>query len=286
MKRVIFNQKGGVGKTSLTCNLAAAASKLGRKVLVLDLDSQANATQYLLGREAKEITKSIADFFSSTLSFKLFKDTLRECVYSTPHDNLWVIPSEGSLSELQPKLEARYKIFKLREALDSLIESEGFTDVFFDTPPALNFYTMSALIAADRVLIPFDCDAFSADALTKVMNIIQEVASDHQPGLESEGIIINQFQSQAKLPQEGVAALVEKGFKVLTPYLSASIAMRESHAAHIPLVILKPKHKLSEEFMALAASLLSLNSPADHLPGDQHEDGHVRQRDHDDPVRP
>lgn len=256
MKRVIFNQKGGVGKTSLTCNLAAAFSKLGRKVLVIDLDSQANATQYLLGREAKEITRSIADFFSSTLSFKLFKDTLRECVYSTPHENLWVIPSENSLAELQSKLEARYKIFKLREALDTLIETEGFTDVFFDTPPALNFYTMSALIASDKVLIPFDCDAFSADALNKVMHVIQEVASDHQPDLEAEGIIINQFQAQAKLPQEGVTALIEKGHKVLTPYLSASIAMRESHAAHVPLVILKPKHKLSEEFLALAAHLI------------------------------
>lgn len=255
MKRVIFNQKGGVGKTSLTCNLAAAVSQLGGKVLVIDLDSQANATQYLLGREAKEVTRSIADFFSSTLSFKLFKDTLRECVYSTPHENLWIIPSEGSLSELQPKLEARYKIFKLREALDTLIETEGFTDVFFDTPPALNFYTMSALIASDKVLIPFDCDAFSADALNKVMAVVQEVSSDHQPNLEVEGIVINQFQSQARLPAEGVTALIQKGYKVLTPYLSSSIAMRESHAAHIPLVIFKPKHKLSEEFVALATNL-------------------------------
>jgi chromosome partitioning protein len=262
MKRVIFNQKGGVGKTSLTCNLAAAVSQLGRKVLVIDLDSQANATQYLLGREANEVARSIADFFSSTLSFKLFKDTLKECVYSTPHENLWIIPSEGSLSELQPKLEARYKIFKLREALDTLIETEGFTDVFIDTPPALNFYTMSALIASDKVLIPFDCDAFSADALNKVMAVVQEVSSDHQPKLEIEGIIINQFQSQAKLPGEGVAALLQKGYKVLTPYLSSSIAMRESHAAHIPLVIFKPKHKLSEEFIALA-SHLNTSSTAD-----------------------
>lgn len=256
MKRVIFNQKGGVGKTSLTCNLAAAFGKMGRKTLVIDLDSQANATQYLLGREASEVTKSIADFFSSTLSFKLFKDTLKECVYSTPHENLWIVPSEASLAELQPKLEGRYKIFKLREALDDLIASQGFTDVIFDTPPALNFYTMSALIAADRVLIPFDCDAFSADALHKVMHVIEEVASDHQPSLEAEGIIINQFQAQAKLPQEGVTSLLQKGYKVLTPYLSSSIAMRESHAAHIPLVSLKPKHKLSEEFMALARTLV------------------------------
>ena len=257
MKRVIFNQKGGVGKTSLTCNLAAAFGKLGRKVLVVDLDSQANATQYLLGREASEITKSIADFFASTLSFKLFKDTLKESVYHTPHENLWLIPSESSLSELQPKLEGRYKIFKLREALDELVSSMGFTDVFFDTPPALNFYSMSALCASDRVLIPFDCDAFSADALSKVMNVIEEVASDHQPKLEAEGVIINQFQAQAKLPQEGVSELIAKGYRVLTPYLSSSIVMRESHAAHIPLVSFKPKHKLSEEFVSLAQHLIA-----------------------------
>ena len=256
MKRAIFNQKGGVGKTSITCNLAAAFAKAGRKVLVVDLDSQANTTQYLLGAAAGEVTATVADFFESTLGFKIFKDTLKEAVYKTGFDNLYVVPAERSLSELQPKLEGRYKIFKLRDAINGLAQDLGLDDIFFDTPPALNFYSMSALMAADRVLIPFDCDAFSAEALLQVMEVVEEVASDHQPDLRAEGVIVNHFQAQAKLPTEAIAGLSGRGFNVLSPYLSSSIVMRESHAAHVPLVHLKPRHKLSEEFAQLAAGLM------------------------------
>lgn len=256
MKRAVFNQKGGVGKTSITCNLAAAFAKTGRKVLVVDLDSQANATQYLLGRERAAVTRTVADFFESTLGFKLFRETLKEALYQTPHEGLWIVPASKLLSELQPKLEGRYKIFKLREAIDAVVEDLGFDEVFFDTPPALNFYSMSALMASDRVLVPFDCDAFSADALKQVQEVVNEVASDHQPNLKTEGVIINHFQAQAKLPQEAIAALVADGFTVLTPYLSSSIVMRESHAVHVPLVYFKARHKLSEEFMELAKNLI------------------------------
>lgn len=257
MKRAIFNQKGGVGKTSITCNLAAAFAKAGAKVLVVDLDAQANTTQYLLGSAAADVTRTVADFFESTLTFKLFKETLREALYKTAFDGLWVIPAERSLSELQPKLEGRYKVFKLDEAVSELAKELGFTHVFFDTPPALNFYSMSALIASERVLIPFDCDAFSADALHQVMQVIGEVASDHRPELKAEGIVINHFQAQAKLPQDAIEALLTRGYQVLQPYLSTSIVMRESHAAHVPLVHFKPRHKLAEEYAGLAATLMA-----------------------------
>src|SRR4051812_11332176 len=114
MKRAVFNQKGGVGKTSITCNLAASFAKSGRKVVVVDLDSQANSSQYLLGEEAGTPGKTIADLFAPTLTFKIFKDKLKEALYQTPFDGLFVIPADRSLSELQPKLEGRYKIFKLK----------------------------------------------------------------------------------------------------------------------------------------------------------------------------
>jgi chromosome partitioning protein len=256
MKRVVFNQKGGVGKTSITCNLAAAFAKAGRKTLVVDLDAQANATQYLLGVNPA-VSRTIADFFVSTLSFKLGKDTLEEALYASPVPNLWVVPAERSLSELQPKLEGRYKIFKLREAVDALMRDKGFDHVFFDTPPALNFYSMSALMAADRALIPFDCDAFSADALLAVNDTIEEVAADHNPALAAEGVIINQFQAQAKLPQNAIDKIVQQGFRVLTPYLSTSIVMRESHSEHQPLVFFRPRHKLAEEYAELAKNLMA-----------------------------
>jgi len=256
MKRAIFNQKGGVGKTSITCNLAASMAKIGRKTLVIDLDSQANSSQYLLGTKIAEVSRTVADFFEGTLSsFKLFSENLAEIVYATDFPNLYVIPAHIGLSELQPKLESRYKVFKLQQAVDALIASDRYDEILIDTPPALNFYSMSALITAERVVVPFDCDAFSAHALDHVMNIVDEVIADHRPNLKVEGIVINHFQAQAKLPNDAIAALKAKGYPILEPYLSTSIAMRESHSAHVPLPFFKPKHKLTLEFERLAKSL-------------------------------
>jgi chromosome partitioning protein len=257
MKRVVFNQKGGVGKTSITCNLAASFAFLGKKTLVIDLDSQANSTHYLLGSQAIGERKTVADFFQSTLGFKLFQDSLKESLVQTSHDRLWIIPSDASLGELHAKLESRYKVFKLAQAVDELIAKEGFDEVLFDTPPALNFYSMSALIAADSVLVPFDCDAFSEKALLEVANIVKEVANDHRPQLTIEGVVITHFQSQAKLPKDNIDALLGQGFKILYPFLSSSIVMRESHALKTPLIYHKPTHKLTQEYVQLAKSLLA-----------------------------
>lgn len=256
MKRVIFNQKGGVGKTSITSNLAACFAKLGKKTLVVDLDAQANCSQYLLNEGMENISCTVADFFASTLSFRLFQDSLQDTIHPTEYDNLYVIPAADDLKELQPKLEGRYKIFKLGEAIDVAIDKLGFDEVLFDTPPALNFYSMSALMSADRVLVPFDCDAFSAEAIRQVEIAVEEVKADHRPHLEIEGVIINHYQSQARLPQKSIDQLRSDGFKVLEPYLSSSVVMKESHGEGVPLPYFRPKHRLAQEFLGLAESLI------------------------------
>jgi len=173
----------------------------------------------------------------------------------TAHKNLFVIPSEKSLSDLQPKLESRYKVFKLRQTIDQLIEEKKFDEIIFDTPPSLNFYSMSALMASDTGLVPFDCDGFSAEALNHVQDIVDKIAADHNEKLRTEGIIVNHFMANAKLPQKAIDELVGQGFNILEPYLSSSIVMRESHAANLPLVYLKPNHKLTKEFLKLAMKL-------------------------------
>src|SRR5690606_9235454 len=103
--------------------------------------------------------------------------------------------ADVQLEELQGKLESRYKIFKLREALESL--AGEFDRIWIDTPPALNFYTRSALIAAQRCLIPFDCDEFSRRALYSLIESVGEIRADHNAELEIAGIVVNQFQPRA-----------------------------------------------------------------------------------------
>lgn len=261
MRRVVFNQKGGVGKTSIVCNLAAAMVERGQKVLVIDLDAQANSSKYLLGDEVDSLEHSISDFFTATLSFSLFKDSLRKCMFSSVYDGMFVVPADDSLKDLQPKLEGRYKIFKLREAIDVLEQEMGFDQILFDTPPALNFYTMSALMASDRVLVPFDCDAFSADAIKQVKSNVEEIAQDHRPHLQIEGVVINHYQSQAKLPKLAIEELRSWDLPVIEPYLSSSVVMKESHGKGVPLPFWKPNHKLSLEFFELADVLIEGSKP-------------------------
>uniref|UniRef100_UPI0005577357 ParA family protein n=1 Tax=Andreprevotia chitinilytica TaxID=396808 RepID=UPI0005577357 len=253
MRRVVFNQKGGVGKSTITVNLAAAAAAGGKRVLVVDLDPQGNATRYLLGEGASSVEPNLAGFFDQMLNFSLYAKPMEAFVTATPFERLSVIPSHPEIAEQQGKLEARYKIYKLRESLVEL--EQHFDEVWIDTPPALNFFTLSALIAATGCLIPFDCDTFSRQALLGLIERVQEIRSDHNPALEVEGIVVNQFQPRANLPQRMVEELLEQGLPVLPTYLSQSVRIRESHERAMPMVYLDAKHKLATEFSSLYAHI-------------------------------
>lgn len=254
MRYVVFNRKGGVGKSTIVCNLAAVNAMSGRRTLVIDLDPQGNATQYLTGHDAGELQPGLAEFFESTLGFKLLRSLSEEhdIVHHSAVDGLHLLPSSPELQELQTKLETRHKIYKLRDLLGEL---GAYQDVFIDTPPALGFYTISALIASESCLIPFDCDEFSRRALFQLLDTVREVREDHNPGLRVGGVVVNQFQGRAKLPAQLVDELRQEGLPVLEPFLSSSVKVRESHRAHRPLVDYLPRHKVSGEFRDLHAAI-------------------------------
>lgn len=253
MRRVVFNQKGGVGKSSITCNLAAVSASQGYRTLVIDLDAQANSTHYLTGLTGEDIPVGIADFFKQTLAGGPQARKPKVDIYETPFDNLHIITATAELAELQPKLEQKHKINKLRKLLEEL--SEDYEHIYIDTPPALNFYTVSAMIAADKVLIPFDCDSFSRQALYSLLTQIDEMRDDHNEDLEVEGIVVNQFQPRASLPLQILNELIEEELPVLPVYLMSSVKMRESHQVCTPLIYLEPSHKLTQQFVELHAHL-------------------------------
>jgi len=250
IRRVVFNQKGGVGKTTIVANLAAIAASRGLRTLVVDLDVQGNLTQYLLAGDRPD--RSIGDFFESTLGFSIQSPPFLSFATNTRFANLDVVAADSRLDELQVKLEAKQKVQKLRQALERI---RGYDAVFIDTPPALNFFSRSALIAAQRCLIPFDCDAFSRQALYTLVDNIQELRADHNEDLMIEGIVVNQFQARAKLPARLVQELRAEGQPVLTPSLSSSVKVRESHEQHQPLIYLDPSHRVTQEYVALFDAL-------------------------------
>jgi chromosome partitioning protein len=249
MRRVIFNKKGGVGKSSIASNLAAISAQRGLRTLLVDLDPQGNSTHYILGSSVDTSGRDIGEFFGQMLTFRLRgRGGMEDYITRSRFDNLDVVASNPELGDMMAQLESKHKIYKLREALSGLRQYDA---IYIDTPPAYNFYTLSALIAAEGCLIPFDCDAFSRQALYSLMENVEETRADHNPDLEVEGIVVNQFQPRASLPQRLVDELKAEGLPILDSFISASVKMRESHDLGLPLIHMAPNHKLTQEFVQL-----------------------------------
>ena len=127
-------------------------------------------------------------------------------ITETSYDNLHLVTASSDLPDLQSKLESKFNINKLRKLLVEL--SEDYERIYIDTPPSLNFYTFSALVAADSLMIPFDCDSFSRQALYRVIEQVEELRLDHNESLKVEGVVINQFIGHTSLHQNLVDELL------------------------------------------------------------------------------
>ena len=255
MAKVVFNQKGGVGKSTITCNLAAVAALKGKKSLVIDLDPQSNSSIYLLGQEAQK-DKGVSRYFNDLLFSFFSKPDPKKYIMESKFENLDIFAADENLNEIMEKLESRYKMFKLKEAVDSLYDQ--YDEIWIDTPPAMNFYTRSALIAASSCIVPFDCDSFSKKAIESVFNSAAEIRADHNPKLKISGIVANQFQKNANFPTTILKELKDEGYPVFETVLSSSVKIKESHYVSSPMVFFDPNHKLSRQFQDLYFEYLEL----------------------------
>lgn len=252
MRRVIFNQKGGVGKSTITCNLAAISADKGFKTLVVDLDPQSNSTQYLLGRHAANFSPTITEYFREVLDFDFSASKAQKFIHATSFKNLHILPASPNLEPILPILENRGKIFKLRSLLDKV---GPYDNIFIDTPPAMNFFTQSALIACDTCLIPFDCDLFSRNAIYHLFRGVTDIKEKYNRKLRVEGVVVNQYMPSASLPQKLVDELSNEGLPIISTFLSSSIKIKESHDACLPMIYFARTHKVTQEFLRIFQTL-------------------------------
>jgi chromosome partitioning protein len=205
-----------------------------------------------LGPTASQISPTLTDYFKAILDLSYQASEANTYIHPTPFENLFILPATTQLEGLQGPLLLKAKLYKLRSLLD---QASGFDAIFMDTPPALGFFTQSALISASSCLIPFDCDLFAHNAIYNLIDGLTQVRNNYHAQLRVEGIIVNQFQAQASLPNKLVNTLKEEGLPIISSFISSSIMIRNSHDAFTPMIHFAPKHKITLEFLRIYQSL-------------------------------
>lgn len=243
------NQKGGVGKTTTCVNLAAYTARAGKRVLVVDMDPQGNASSALGFFERKD-KKSV---------YKVLVGDIEAAgaVKKTETEGLDIITSSGDLAGAE--LELAQVMIGRERVLDEKIEAvkEGYDFVFIDCPPSLGLLTVNSLAAADGVVVPIQCEYFALEGLSQMMNTIKLVKKFLRPAIEVEGVVITLYDGRAKL-SKGVVGEIEKVFgdKVYLTKIPRNVRLAEAPSYGKPVSDYDPKcagaqayEKLAEEFL-------------------------------------
>ena len=251
----ITNQKGGVGKTTTTINLAAALSQLKRKVLIIDLDPQGNASTGL-GIE-------VEDRELSTYEFLVEGAPLEKVVMETEISGLSIVPATIDLSSADIDLISNEKrSHLLHEALRKKQENKQKYDfILIDCPPSLNILTVNAMVASHSVLIPLQSEFFALEGLSQLLLTVKEVRQTANENLRVEGIVLTMFDGRNNLSKQVEADarsnLRELVFETIIP---RNVRVSEAPSYSMPVLTYDPSSKGSKAYMNLAKELLANNS--------------------------
>lgn len=258
----IANQKGGVGKTTTAMNLSAGLASKGVRVLLIDLDPQANATSGLGMTDAEGV---------SLYSALVNGDDPRNAIIPTQLPGLSMIRSTQDLAGCEIELaQAGNHLVRLREVLQPLRESGNFDYAILDCPPSLGVLMTSALSAADELLVPIQCEYFGLEGLSKIVHVVQQIREcGANPGLMLEGIVMTMYDSRANLAQQ-VVSDVRSYFAeiVYQTAIPRTIRLGEAPSFGKSIIEYEPNGRGAQAYRALAEEFLQRHAPKSEAPPD------------------